>query len=184
MGAVKCWGDDGWFWERFDPDDFRAKGDIALLRRSVYAQPGTVPAMWRLQRVALPTRVAASGFDNPYTTAEHHALTLFGMHQSGQTVSMHKAGYGLGRALGRLSAEIGTQRTEKLLTGFTTAWSVNGVAQRIRTFIPLLSKHKIGMDYSELLDHLYFWQRGATGRKIALRAWAGQYFPASPAETR
>lgn len=184
MSTVECWSDDGWFWERFDPDSFRAKGDIALLRRSVYAQPGTVPAMWRLHRVALPARVAASGFDNPYTTAEHHALTLFGMHQTGQSVSMHKAGHGLGRALGRLSAEIGAPRTEKLLTRFTTAWSVDGVARNLRTFVPLLAKHKIGMDYSQLLDHFYFWQRGVSGRRVALRAWAGQYFPASPAGAR
>jgi CRISPR system Cascade subunit CasB len=77
------------FWTRFPPGKGVPRGeDLAALRRGVGKEPGSVPEMWRFYS----TFRAEGGSSDPKLWAEHHALTLFSIHQQSVAQLVHETG--------------------------------------------------------------------------------------------
>jgi len=174
--------------------------DLAALRRGMGRPPGSVPAMWQ-HYVHLgdgPTGSAAG--DAPESSArgwarlvaEHHALTLFGMHQQSQTRPMHHTGFGLGNAV-RALADSGRFSTEAVRRRFTAAATAGGVEELAHHLRGLISQLRsvdppLALDYTRLVQDLTSWQF-PDGQALVRRSWGRQYesrrsAPAEPSGQR
>jgi CRISPR type I-E-associated protein CasB/Cse2 len=131
--------------------------------------------------------------------AEHAALTLFGLHQHGSALPVHRPGVGLGAAgrvlrahlvaeaeasSGRRLDEASERRVgatvRRRLTAAATATDLEELVQHLRGLVPLLRRADIGLDYTRLHRDLCDWHTPGHGR--VLRSWGLQYTEPIPVE--
>jgi CRISPR system Cascade subunit CasB len=174
------------YWEDFlDADGKPIPGrlprgeDLAALRRGLGREAGTVPSMWRFHRTDLDDTRRDSGRVDGRFRAEHHALTLFAVHQQSQDRLMHAPATGLGRAMRQLHALRGESAGPALDRRFyaaVTAESVNEVAYHLRGLVQLLrsSSPAVPLDYTALYDGLRRWASPEPRDRVR-RQWGLQY---------
>nr|BFD88477.1 hypothetical protein StreXyl84_78780 [Streptomyces sp. Xyl84] len=147
--------------------------NLRALREGVGREAGTVAAMRSLHRVPLPD----DGFERlpGRYIAEHHTLTLFGLHQHAASEPVHRPGVGLGTACLLLRrGEAMTQRAvERRLVAAATAQDLDELVQHLQRLVPLLRQAGIGLDYTRLFGELARWDEA--GRDRVLRSWGLQY---------
>ncbi len=166
-------GPEGWK----DPKKRPSGSDLAALRSGLGRAPGTVPAMWRLHVLEIPDAAAERGFAGPAYTAEHHALTLYGIHQQSIAQAMHRPQVGVGRALRALHAgsrqgdDGRSQAIDRRFYAAVTAASVDEVAHHLRGLIQMLRAldTPAGLDYSHLVDDLTDWNQPERRDRVRLR---------------
>lgn len=187
--------DIGYYWTRYaGPDGWigtnRPSGaDLAALRSGLGRRAGTVPAMWRLHVLDIDDAVAGSGYADTRYVAEHHALTLYGVHQQSITQAMHRPGVGVGRAVRALHAgsrqddDGRSQAIDRRFYAAVTANTVDEVAHHLRGLVQLLRAldTPAGLDYSRLVDDLAAWDWPERRDRARLR-WGKDYHaqPKSP----
>ncbi|MER6736551.1 type I-E CRISPR-associated protein Cse2/CasB [Streptomyces puniciscabiei] len=147
--------------------------NLRALREGVNQEPGTNPALRSLHRVPLQD----DGLDhlpNRYI-AEHHTLTLFGLHQHAASEPVHQPDVGLGTAclLLRRSEALTQAAVERRLIAAATAQDLDELVQHLQRLVPLLRHAGIGLDYTRVLRELTAWE--GPGRNRVLRAWGLQY---------
>ncbi|EMF02059.1 type I-E CRISPR-associated protein Cse2/CasB [Streptomyces mobaraensis NBRC 13819 = DSM 40847] len=154
------------YWAGFDPDRPHAAAELAALRSGLSEEPGTVPAMWAFHRLRMSNELRDRGALTRDLTAEHTALTLFGLHQQGRKRSLHTPGATPGAACRRLLAQDGGPdrvAVERRLGTLLTSLSADELAHHLRGLVPLLRKADIGLDYD--------------GVRQAVRDWDDPYRP-------
>lgn len=153
-----------------------ARGTLAVLRRSVMAEPGTEPLLWNWTNYPVPEGVG----DDPTREerAVHASMTLFAVHQQSQPACVHQEGQGLGAALRRYVYAGGAEedpaaraRFETLVTA--TTWPE--LLTHLRSVVGQFRARKIPLDYGMLADDLVTFQRPG-GRDIVRRRWSRQYY--------
>ncbi|MFE7961201.1 type I-E CRISPR-associated protein Cse2/CasB [Streptomyces sp. NPDC057413] len=152
---------------------------LRALRESVNREAGTDPALRALHRVPLPD----DGRDHlpARYIAEHHTLTLFGLHQHAATEPVHQPDVGLGTACLRLrrSEALTQAAVERRLIAAATAQDLNELVQHLQRLVPLMRHAGIGLDYTRLLRELTAWD--GPDRNRVLRSWGLQYTdPSTP----
>lgn len=172
------------YWERFSaggegPTVRLPPGDeLAALRRGLGVEPGTVPSMWRFYCTWQDDR-GHSRF-----AAEHHALTLFAVHQQSQRNLVHVVNVPMARALRRLhtSDRFAEAAVDQRFFAAATAPEVDEVAYHLRGLVrQLRSLHAPApFDYTQLFWDLARWS-SPEGRQRTRRKWGLDYYGTSSA---
>ncbi|MFB7510344.1 type I-E CRISPR-associated protein Cse2/CasB [Streptomyces broussonetiae] len=166
-------GAQSWYWSVFDPERPEAGAELAALRSGVGEEAGTVPAMWSFYRTWMGSELRARGALTRDLSAEHSALTLFGMHQQGKKQQMHVAGISPGAACRTLLARNNsTDRValERRLGALLTSLDSQELAHHLRTLVPLLRQADVGLDYTLV--------------RMALRGWDDPQRPEAQSRLR
>ncbi|MEW2131035.1 type I-E CRISPR-associated protein Cse2/CasB [Streptomyces sp. NPDC005435] len=148
------------FWDGFDPAGADAGADLAALRAGLGEEAGTVPAMWGFYRTTMGSDLRVRGALTRALTAEHAALSLFGLHQQGRRQSVHTPGVSPGAACRLLLAQgdgVGQAALEERLGILLTSADAGELAHHLRSLVPLLRKAGIGLDYDLLRRALRNW---------------------------
>jgi len=168
------------YWSTVDLDDRDTPAQLAALRSGAGREAGTVPAMWALwtpspgtrssmrtvpevwslYRTRISTPARTRGTPNRRLTAEHTALTLYGVHQQGRETSVHAPGITPGDACRLLLArDAGADRTaiERRFGALLTSLDAGELAQHLRGLVPLLRRVHIGLDYDAVHQALLAW---------------------------
>lgn len=158
--------------------DATARSTLARLRQCVDEQPGRNPEVWQLVLETTPPNMIGRGdAASPGESAIHLALTLYGIHQRGNTSPMHVgSGQTFGHAAGRL-ARGRTASTKARYDALLTAGSPQARAQHLRSLIGMLSTDGIPTDYGQLARDLYLLQV-SSNRDGILRRWGRDFYRA------
>ena len=151
------------------------KATLANLRRGIGRAPGDIPALWGAFLQDLPLELQSDrGKASPAEWAIYTALTLYALHQQGQSSSMHRSGNGLGCAVHKLAAPEESSVFRRF-NALATASSAEELAHHLRGIIQLLRREGIPLDYAQLAEDLYWMQFSATAPRVRLR-WAEDYY--------
>lgn len=166
--------------ESLELDLPRARGQLARLRGSVDEPPGHNPEVWAMVLDAVPEAFIGTGDDaTDSETAVHQALTLYAVHQRGNSRPMHVTGQvrcSFGGAAGRL-AKGRTASVKDRYDALLMATSDAGRAQHLRSLIGLLSTDGIPLDYGQFaLDLLLL--KNASHRDSVQRRWGRDFYRA------
>jgi CRISPR type I-E-associated protein CasB/Cse2 len=154
--------------------------NLRSLRDGAGREAGTIPSMRSVHRI--PLRDDGSDRLPDRYVAEHHTLTLFGLHQHAASEPVHQPGVGLGTAclLLRRSETLSEAAVERRLMAAATAQDLNELVQHLQQLVPLLRQAGIGLDYTRLFRELTAWD--GSDRNRVLRSWGLQYTdPGTPA---
>ncbi|MDN3271504.1 type I-E CRISPR-associated protein Cse2/CasB [Streptomyces sp. MA15] len=173
------WEEAAWDWQsaraegrRPELSEYVAR-NLRALREGVGREAGTVPSMRSVHRI----RLQDDGSDRlpDRYVAEHHTLTLFGLHQHAASEPAHQPGVGLGTAclLLRRSEALTQAAVERRLTAAATAQDLNELVQHLQRLVPLLRQAGTGLDYTRLQRELTAWE-GPDHNRV-LRSWGLQY---------
>lgn len=155
------------------------KAMLTNLRRGVGRIPGDVPELWGMLLQDLPEEVQSKdGTPTPGEWAIYLALTLYAIHQQGQSMNTNQPDVSLGNAVRRL-AEPG-QEPEKSpsfrrFKTLLTASDIRETAHHLRGMIQLLRDKAVPLDYPRLAKDLYFLQFTSTAPQVRLR-WGQDYY--------
>ncbi|MFB6788777.1 type I-E CRISPR-associated protein Cse2/CasB [Streptomyces olivaceus] len=182
------------FWEETAGDWYSASSEgrrpefpeyvtrgLRALREGVGREAGTVASMLPVHRVFL--RDDGSDRLPDRYVAEHHTLTLFGLHQHAASEPVHRPGAGLGTAclLLRRSEALTDSAVERRLTAAATSQDLQELVQHLQRLVPLLRRAGIGLDYTRLFHELTRWD--SPQRDRVLRSWGLQYTdPGTPSQ--
>jgi len=186
------------YWEQFSPAPAAQDGsehkesklppgaDLASMRRGIGRDPGSMPAMWPLY-----TQLKNDGRLTRELWAEHNALSLFGVHQQGESFLVHRPGFFFGAAVRQLRDDGRHSDTavDRRFAAAATANDVTEVAHHLRGLVNLLKTltPTQGFDYTELFNDLCAWQnpkrRGDVRRRWGAAYYTNQLFTTSPTDT-
>lgn len=170
------------FWVRFDPTNQTQSGALAVLRQGFDREPGDVPGMWPYY-----VHLTQEGRLTRKLTAEHLALSMFGLHQQGIRTKVHRGGaFGqpsFAAALHRLraSGRFSEAALDARVAQAATAPDVRALAYHLRGLITMLKAiPDSAFNYDGLLQDLQDWQDPARAGRVRLN-WgiAYQQNPAS-----
>ena len=165
------------FWVRYDPNNPTHTGALATLRQGFDRQPGDLPGMWPYY-----VHLSEAGRVTRRLTAEHLALSMFGLHQQGVRSRVHASaekGWGpsFATALNRLraSGRFSEAALDARVSQAATAPDVAALAYHLRGLITMLKTlPNSQFDYDGLLRDLEDWQDPARIARVRLR-WGIDY---------
>ncbi|MFI6367970.1 type I-E CRISPR-associated protein Cse2/CasB [Nocardia sp. NPDC050630] len=164
--------------------------DLAALRAGLGREALTVPKMWQFYSVTPDTDADLEriGAASPRQSAEHAALTLFGVHQQSQRNLMHRPGAGLGTALRKLRRHdrYSSEAVDRRVAALVASTSVSTMAYRARGLITQLRDIAEPLDYDRLMNEIERWY-WPDGRQRVRKGWAQGYQrwekPAEPSKS-
>lgn len=152
------------------------RATLARLRQAVDEAPGVNPDVWQIVLEVLPEQFIGSR-DQPTKGewAAHLALTLYGVHQQGNTKPMHELGVSFGTAMGGLMRDrpSAKSRYDALLTASHFA----GRRNYLRSLTGLLSTDGIPVDHGRLALDLFRLQ-SADHKNSVVRTWGRDFYRA------
>ena len=165
-------------------DDSTVKGRLAELRHGIGNEPGDLPVLWGMLFDELPDEMLGKqGKPSKEEWAIYDALTLYALHQQGRNPKEHNMNVpkeSLGKAAGRLVyAEGGTEddreRVSRRFNHIALSSDIETLSYYLRTFIPLLRRADIGVDYAMLAKDIYLCQT-EKGRTAIRLKWGQDYY--------
>lgn len=166
------------------------RAELAELRRGIGHRPGELPTLWGSFLAEMPEQLM--GRTNEPSKAEwaiYTALTLFALHQQGETgVSMNQPNKMLGSAVRQLAEKtaVGQDWTEssvlRRFNALATADSMPEVSHHLRGVIQLLRREKIPLDYPQLAADLYRLQFVESAANVRLQ-WGRQLYAIATEKT-
>lgn len=179
---------------RYLEGDAAARAVLAQLRAATAGDPA---AAWGISEYLLPEREYAPSMLRSGTTqtesadfaetAIHMAMTSYATMQQAKGEPMHVSKRSLGtaaRLLGSNSDEpMDRGKVWERLSRLAQAQTVPGLRWQLRSFISLLKRRGIGLDFGKLADDLYFWQLPSS-RITTQRAWSRAFFNSVQTETQ
>lgn len=154
------------------------KGTLAHLRRSVSAEPGTVPEIWQWTIEGVPGQ-ARGDAPTREERAVHLAMCLFAIHQQSEDTPMHVPARSFGQAVRRLAdADKGDSFPQETpiyrrFMAAATSMNIDEAATYIRSITNQLNAAHIGYDHAAIADDLFQLQFDTTGR--VQRRWARDF---------
>lgn len=153
--------------------------DLARLRRSLDAEVGSDPVVWRIIFDGFPEQ-PNEPLPNPREQAAYLSICLFSLHQQSKQTHMHQRGRlrCLGRAIRQLAQADGDTEpdsaTVKRFNAVVTADDFNEVIHHLRSLVGMLRAHSISLDYGMLADDLCLWQQVDRRSEVRLR-WSRDF---------
>ena len=165
------------------------RAELAQLRRGVGHQPGEMPALWGSFLEEMPESLRGSDGPSAAEWAIYTALTLYALHQQGETaVPMNQPGKTLGGAVRQLAetTAAGQDWTEssvlRRFNALATADSMPEVSHHLRGMVQLLRREKIPLDYPQLAAELYQFQFVDSAANVRLQ-WGRELYRVSVNKT-
>lgn len=183
-----------WYWERFtdgsgswvqqgrEPSGPPGE-ELAALRSGLGRAAGTVPRMWPFYVADIPEGTLHAYRDEwrppARLEAEHHALTLYGMHQQSKQRPVHQSDVGFGHAARTLrqSDKFSEEAVDRRFGAAATATTVSELVSHMRRLVSQMRAldQLRTLDYSQLLEDLHGWTIPERQQQIR-RRWGGQYY--------
>lgn len=158
------------------------KAVLAMLRRGVGRYPGELPELTGAFLNEMPEELIGYGAEPSYAEwAVYTALTLYALHQQGQSHPMHVQGQKLGAAIRRLIPSGTPEENPSVLTRFNqmaVSTDISELAQHLRSIVTLLRSKGIPLDYVDLAGDLYDYQYD--DNRVSLRLKWGRDFYRTP----
>lgn len=152
------------------------RAELARLRRGVGHEPGELPALWGSFLAGIPEQLRGRDGPSEAEWAIYMALTLYALHQQGEsTVSVSRPGMTLGSAVRQLAevSAAGQDWTEsgviRRFNALATADSMPEAAHHLRGMIQLLRQKEIPLDYPQLAVDLYRFQFVESAANVRLQ---------------
>lgn len=150
---------------------------LATLRKAAARPPGDVPEIWE---ITSDPESDGKTFKSPTwrENAIHVALTMYALHQQGNSSPMHIEGVGLGQAARRLVVGDGDEEQTSLrkrYNALVTASTFSSFTYHLRSFISLLRREGIALDYGKLAADLENFQRPGGSASLRLQ-WSRQFY--------
>lgn len=143
-----------------------SKARLARLRRGIGKKPGEIPELWGDFLQDLPEELCGR-YSEPTREewAVYTALTLFALHQQGNSEPMNASGreYCLGRAVSRLIAKSSDDEVERIKFKLSLAADSDDMTElsyRLKSIVRLLGRDRVKLDYAKLAEDIYFFQSG------------------------
>ena len=157
------------------------KGKLANLRHGVGKKPGELPELWGFIFDGVPEELFGHK-SNGASYAEwavYTALTLYALHQQGNTVYVNEKGVSLGKAAANLvkNEEGSEERIAKRLHLVATSTSQNDLAYYLRGVVQLLKAEPIPLDYARLAKEIYSMNFEESSKNIVL-SWGREFYGA------
>lgn len=166
-----------------------SKARLARLRRGIGKKPGEIPELWGDFLQDLPEELTGRYLEPTREEwAVYTALTLFALHQQGNSELMNASGreYGLGRAVSRLIAdpsdEDEVERISFKLSLAALSDDMTELSYRLKSIVRLLSHDGIKLDYAELAKDIYFFRSGKADN-VRLK-WGREFYCGLNADER
>ncbi len=155
------------------------KAMLAKLRRGAGKTPGELPELWGLFLNNIPDEMMSkNGEPTRAEWAIYLSLTLFALHQQGNSDSVHAEKISLGKAAALLMNEPTDDERERILRRFgpvVTAKDMSELSHHMRCLIELIRSKGIKLDYVMLAKDIYDFQFDEGKKKIQLR-WGQDYY--------
>lgn len=160
-------------------DSSGGKARLARLRRGAGKVPGEIPGLWGEFLDGMPEDLISHNGEPTYAEwAIYISLTLFALHQQGNTNSVNCTGKSLGRAAAELMNDNTDEERERVLRRFgpvVTAKDMPELSHHLRCLIQLFSSKGIGLDYGMLADDLMKFQSDDKRKGVQLR-WGQDFY--------
>ena len=160
-------------------DSSGGKARLARLRRGAGRVPGEIPELWGEFLNGMPENFISSNGEPTYAEwAIYISLTLFALHQQGNTNSVNCRGKSLGMAAAELMSENTDEERERVLRRFgpvVTAKDMSELFYHLRCLIQLFSSKGIGLDYEMLADDIMWFQFDDKRKSVQLR-WGQDFY--------
>lgn len=133
-----------------------AAGQLAVLRRAIQREPGSVAEAWQPTIGILPADLQGRRDEpNSFERAAHAAVTLYALHQQSQGAAMHQRGRSIGDAVRdlRTARHANTDDVDPVLRrfhGLATAGTFGEVLHHLRGLVTLLRGAGLTLDYGRL----------------------------------
>lgn len=135
------------------------KAMLAKLRRGAGKTPGELPELWGLFLNNIPDEMMSkNGEPTRAEWAIYLSLTLFALHQQGNSDSVHAEKISLGKAAALLMNEPTDDERERILRRFgpvVTAKDMSELSHHMRCLIELIRSKGIKLDYVMLAKDIY-----------------------------
>jgi CRISPR system Cascade subunit CasB len=134
------------------------------------------PKMWQHYTCDVNDVLALRDAVSDEQTAEHAALTLFGLHQQSQAKPMHRQGTKLGHGLRllRQSGKFSEEALDRRVAILAGATSVSALVVHLRGLVTQLRAVAQPLDYTHLMADIQAWH--STERRADVRLkWALGY---------
>ncbi len=155
------------------------KAMLANLRRGAGKTPGELPEIWGIFLNGIPDEMLSrNGEPTKAEWAIYISLTMFALHQQGNSECVHKEGVGFGRAAAMLMNEQSDKERERVLRRFGPAVTANDMyelSHHMRSLIELMRNKGIKLDYVMLAKDIYDFQSGEGKKKARLR-WGQDFY--------
>ena len=160
-------------------DTSGGKARLARLRRGAGRVPGEIPELWGEFLNGMPEKFISSKGEPTYAEwAIYISLTLFALHQQGNTNSVNCTGKSIGRAAAELMSENTDEERERVLRRFgpvVTAKDMPELSHHLRCLIQLFSSKGISLDYEMLAEDLMWFQFDDKRKNVQLR-WGQDFY--------
>ncbi len=157
---------------------------LAVLRRAVAKEPGTVPETWGLEFDGMPDCLVGRGqAPSVGELAVHGALTLYAVHQQSQIEAMHMPGrkHSLGSAVRMLTIKDSAKydnlepgELPRRFAAMVTAQSISETTYYARQLVKQLRSASIPLDYGLLAQQFYDLQNPYRADGVRL-SWGRDY---------
>lgn len=155
------------------------KAMLANLRRGAGKTPGELPELWGIFLNGIPDEMLSrNGEPTKEEWAIYISLTLYALHQQGNSESIHKDGVGFGKAAAMLMNEQTDKERERVLRRFGPAVTANDMYElyhHMRCLIELMRNKGIKLDYAMLAKDIYDFQFSEGKKKVQLR-WGQDFY--------
>ncbi len=155
------------------------KARLANLRRGIGKIPGELPELWGEFLKDMPdSLISQSGEPTFGEWAIYLSLTMYALHQQGNSDSVHSEGVSLGRAVASLMQNDTDEERERILKRFgpiVTAKDMYELSHHLRCIIQLMSSKGVKLDYVKLADDIYSFQFDDSRKKVQLR-WGQDFY--------
>lgn len=160
-------------------DSSGGKARLARLRHGAGRVPGEIPELWGEFLNGMPEKfISRNGEPTREEWAIYMSLTLFALHQQGNTNSVHVKEKSLGRAAAELMSENTDEERERVLRRFgpvVTAKDMPELSHHLRCLIQLFSSKDISLDYEMLAEDLMWFQFDDKRKNVQLR-WGQDFY--------
>lgn len=164
-------------------DTSGGKARLARLRHGAGRVPGEIPELWGEFLNGMPEKfISRNGEPSREEWAIYLSLTLFAIHQQGNTESVHcdDKKKTLGKAVAELidPSEEESKERERILHRFgpvVTAKEMPELSHHLRCMIQLLSSKGKQLDYVQLAEDIYKFQFPESRKEVQLR-WGQDFY--------
>lgn len=155
------------------------KAMLANLRRGAGKTPGELPEIWGVFLNSIPEDLLSrNGEPTKGEWAIYIALTMFALHQQGNSGSVHEDGISVGKAAAKLMNDRSDDERERVLRRFGPAVTANDMyelSHYMRCLIELMRSKNIRLDYVMLAKDIFDYQFSEGKKKVQLR-WGQDFY--------